>query len=76
MCGRDYNGPCPALTSALARHTLKGGFHMRIKSIKTASDYQEAFARSKVLMDAEPGTPEREELELLAALMEAYEDEH
>lgn len=47
-----------------------------VKLIKTEGDYQEALARIEKLMDAEPGTPEGEELELLAALVEMYEDKH
>lgn len=44
------------------------------KIIKTEADYQKALARIDELMDAEPNTPEGDELELLAALVELYEE--
>lgn len=45
------------------------------KIIKKESDYEEALDRISALMDAEPGTPEGEELELLATLVDLYEKE-
>ena len=45
-----------------------------IRLIKTQTDYEAALARVDVLMDAEPDTPEADELEVLAALIEMYED--
>ena len=42
--------------------------------IKTEADYEKALSRIEALMDAEPGTPEMDELELLTALVEMYED--
>lgn len=44
--------------------------------IKTEEDYEKALARIEVLMDAEPDTPAIDELELLTALVEMYEDVH
>jgi HTH-type transcriptional regulator/antitoxin HigA len=49
---------------------------MRPRVLKTEKDYQEALHRAEALMDATPGSPEEEELELLALLIEAYEDTH
>ncbi len=46
------------------------------KLLKTENDYNEALKRIEELFDAEPGTPEADELELLAALVELYEQEH
>ena len=46
------------------------------KSIETEADYGNALARIQNLMDAAPDTPESEELDRLATLVEAYEDEH
>jgi HTH-type transcriptional regulator/antitoxin HigA len=43
------------------------------KIIKTEKDYERALARINDLMDADPGTPEGDELELLVTLVEAYE---
>jgi HTH-type transcriptional regulator / antitoxin HigA len=43
------------------------------KVIKTAKDYKSALARINDLMDADPGTPEGDELELLVTLVELYE---
>jgi len=44
------------------------------KVIKTEEDYQKALARIEVLMDAEAGTPEGDELELLSTLVGLYEE--
>jgi HTH-type transcriptional regulator/antitoxin HigA len=44
--------------------------------IKNEQDYEKALTRIEVLMDAEAGTPELDELELLTALVEMYEDKH
>lgn len=43
-----------------------------IKPIRTEADYQAALARVAALMDAEPGTPAGEELDLLTDLIEHY----
>lgn len=47
---------------------------MAYKVIKTDEDYQKALTRIDVLMNAEPNTPEGDELELLVTLVELYED--
>jgi HTH-type transcriptional regulator/antitoxin HigA len=49
---------------------------MKPKIIKTETDYEEALAYLETLMDAEPGTPQEEELELFAHLIENYERVH
>ena len=46
------------------------------KLIKTEEEYRLALSRIEALMDAEENTLETEELELLATLVELYEDEH
>jgi len=46
---------------------------MKPKIIKNDTDYQAALAYLETLMDAQPGTPEEEELELFAMLIETYE---
>ena len=46
------------------------------KLIKTEEDYGLVLSRIEDLMDAEANTSEAEELELLATLVELYEDEH
>lgn len=43
------------------------------KIIKTEADYDRALDRIDALMDADPGTPEGDELELLVTLVELYE---
>ncbi|MFO7753601.1 MAG: transcriptional regulator [Desulfobacteraceae bacterium] len=44
--------------------------------IKNGKDHNEALERIEQLMDAEPGSAEMDELELLTALVEMYEEEH
>jgi len=46
---------------------------MVIHPIKTEKDYNNAMLRIDALMDAEPGTEEGDELDVLATLVEAYE---
>lgn len=49
---------------------------MMTKIIRTEKDYQDALERLNVLMDAAPGSPEDDELDLLSFLVEKYEEEH
>lgn len=46
---------------------------MKPKLIKNENDYEMALAHLETLMDAEPGTPQEEELELFGVLVENYE---
>jgi HTH-type transcriptional regulator/antitoxin HigA len=48
----------------------------RIKPIRTDADYEAALARIDALMDAEPGSSEFDELDVLADLVELYESKH
>jgi HTH-type transcriptional regulator / antitoxin HigA len=48
---------------------------MKPKIIKTEAEHAEALARIEKIFEAEPGTPEGDELELLTMLVERYEDE-
>ncbi|MFD3266070.1 ImmA/IrrE family metallo-endopeptidase [Phenylobacterium ferrooxidans] len=48
---------------------------MMVKPIRSESDYEANLARLEDLMDAAPGTPEEDELEILATLIERYESE-
>jgi HTH-type transcriptional regulator/antitoxin HigA len=47
-----------------------------IKPIKTEADYQEALREVEHLFDAQPNTPEGDRLDVLATLVEAYEERH
>ena len=49
---------------------------IKIKPIRTETDYERAVARVDRLMDAKPGKARDDELEVLATLIEAYEDKH
>ena len=49
---------------------------MQTRLIKTQREYQAALRRVEQLMDARRGTPQGDELELLAALIEIYEEKH
>ena len=46
---------------------------MDIRPIRSEADYEAALAEIDRLMDAEPGTPEGDRLDLLATLVHAYE---
>ena len=49
---------------------------IKIKILKTEKEYDASLERIEALMDAPPGSAEEEELELLALLVEKYEQEH
>src|SRR5690606_40109197 len=46
---------------------------MNIKPIKTEADYIEALSRLEVFFDAKAGTPESDEADILAILIDEYE---
>jgi HTH-type transcriptional regulator/antitoxin HigA len=49
---------------------------MTLKLIKTKKDYQTAMVRLENIFDAKPGTANGDELEVLALLVDKYEQEH
>jgi len=49
---------------------------MNIKPIRTEDDYRAALAAIDRLIDAEPDTPEGDRLDVLATLVEAWEEKH
>ncbi len=49
---------------------------MTIAPIKTTRDYDRALRRIEQLMDANPGTKNGDELDVLTTLVEAYEAKH
>lgn len=49
---------------------------MEIKVIKTEDDYNKALKRLEVIFDAPVDSPQGDEAELLAILIEKYEEEH
>lgn len=53
------------------------GLHeMGITAIRNDADYEAALARIELLFNAPAGTPESDELNLLATLVEVYEEQH
>ena len=48
---------------------------MTINIIKTDEEYETAIQRIEQIMDAEPNTPEGDELKLISLLVEKYEKE-
>lgn len=49
---------------------------MTIKPIKTDADHAAALARLDAIFDATPGTPRGDEAEVLATLVQLYEEKH
>ena len=49
---------------------------VKIRAIRTEKDYKGALARIDALMDAERGSPEFDELDVLVDLVEFYEGKH
>jgi HTH-type transcriptional regulator / antitoxin HigA len=56
---------------------LPGGVElMEVKPIRSEEEYQVALTRLEEIWDAEPGSPESDELDVLSVLVEAYEEKH
>jgi len=49
---------------------------LQIKPIKTEKEYETALKEIERLFHAEPGTSDADRLEVIGALVEAYEDKH
>lgn len=49
---------------------------MEIRPIRNEHDYRAALREIETLMDAAPGSPEEDRLDVLATLVKVYEDEH
>ena len=49
---------------------------MNIRPIRCDEDLQTAFRRLEAIFQAEEGTPEADEMEILVTLIEAYENKH
>ena len=49
---------------------------MDIRPIRTEADYRAALEEADRLWDAEPGTPDGDQIEVLSTLIEAYEAKH
>ena len=49
---------------------------MHIKPIRNDQDLDEAFKRLEEIFQAEPKTPEYDEMEILTTLIEVYENKH
>jgi len=49
---------------------------MNIKPIKTKKDYTQALERLEIIFDAKKGSPQGDELEVLAILIDRYEEDH
>ncbi len=49
---------------------------VKVKPIKSEVDYEDALAEIEPLFDAKPGTSEADRLEVLVALVEAFENQH
>ena len=49
---------------------------MKIKPLKTEKDYKSALEHVRRLWNAEPETPDGDDLDVLITLIEAYEEKH
>ncbi|HJT12518.1 MAG TPA: transcriptional regulator [Dongiaceae bacterium] len=49
---------------------------IKVRAIKTEQDYEIVLAEIEALMDAEPDTPDGDRLDVLTALVDAYEAKH
>jgi HTH-type transcriptional regulator/antitoxin HigA len=60
----------------IARRTLNEFPSLEIKPIRNEADYEAALQEIEALFDAKPDTPEADRLDVLVALVEAYERSH
>lgn len=60
--------------SAMTEQT--GGQSMKRKPIRTEDDLHAAFRRLEAIFQAEAGTPDADEMQVLVTLIEAYERQH
>jgi len=51
-------------------------FKMKIRPIRNEADYQKALERLEVIFDSKKGTEEGDELEILAIVIDNYENEN
>jgi len=51
-------------------------FKMNVRPIRNEADYQKALERLEVIFDSKKGTEEGDELEILAILIDNYENEN
>lgn len=49
---------------------------VKVRPIRSETDYENALAEIEKLFEAKPGTPEADRLEILTALVEDYEEQH
>ena len=63
-------------TRSTTRSTLGRCNMSTIRAIRTEADYRAVLARIDALMDAEFGTPDGDELDVLTDLVELYEARH
>jgi len=49
---------------------------MKLKILKTKTDYEKALNRIETIFDAKPNTAKGDEFELLSLLIDKYEEEH
>ncbi|HEV8607826.1 MAG TPA: hypothetical protein VGQ99_21000 [Tepidisphaeraceae bacterium] len=49
---------------------------MRLQPIKSERDYRNAMKLIDALIDARPSTPDGDRLEILVALVDAWEEKH
>jgi HTH-type transcriptional regulator/antitoxin HigA len=56
--------------------TIEEDIAMDIRPIRTAADYEAALAEIARLFDAAPNTPDGDRLDVLATLVEVYEEQH
>lgn len=58
------------------RSTRKRSDEINIRPVRNERDYEAALIEIDALMDAAPGTPEGDRLDVLVTLVEAYEARH
>src|SRR5215813_9311605 len=79
--GRFREGDCPgssgsALTKTTTRLRSKRSSMKALKPIRSEADYDAALAELEHLWGARAGTPGGDRLDILATLVDAYENEH
>ena len=66
----------PFMAWFLIAFHLKQVPFMTVRTLRTEADYKEALAEIDGIFDAKLNTPEGDRLDILALLVEAYEEQH
>jgi HTH-type transcriptional regulator / antitoxin HigA len=72
LCGSNGSGRIAIMIGSTSERLIMS----EIKPIRSEADYEAALAEMERVWGARSGTPEGDRLDVMATLIDAYEDEH